>query len=207
MGTGSFLGVKQTGHGIYHSPLSSSEVKGKVYLYLYSPSGPSWFVLGWNLPIFFYLSKTAVSHLTTILDVFTRRQILELNNKIQNYVLKKTTIHTAQSNEDPSATWLVSDSSNQNVMHFPEYMSTPLIIFNIWENGHTESVYSWFQILPCAECYMLPSGWPTSICSLNANILEHTVPSSLADRYEVVLTSYLPIYEDGTDRAFLNIGI
>jgi len=46
MGTGSFLGVKQLGHGIDHPPLSSVEVKVKVELYLYSPSGPSWPVLG-----------------------------------------------------------------------------------------------------------------------------------------------------------------
>ena len=55
-------------------------------------------------------------------------------------VQKKTTICEAQSNEDPSATWLVSNSSNQDVLYFPEYKSTPLIIFNIWENGHTERV-------------------------------------------------------------------
>ena len=29
-------------------PLSSTEVKGRVGLYLYSPSGPSWPVLGWT---------------------------------------------------------------------------------------------------------------------------------------------------------------
>jgi hypothetical protein len=57
-------------------------------------------------------------------------------------MVKKNTIHKAQSNEDPSATWLVSDSSNQDVPHFPEHKSTPLIILNIWENGHTEPAYS-----------------------------------------------------------------
>jgi len=46
MGTGSFLGVKQPGHGVDHPPPSSVKVKERVELYLYSPSGPSWPVLG-----------------------------------------------------------------------------------------------------------------------------------------------------------------
>ena len=46
MGTGSFLGVKRSGRGVDHPPPSSSEVKERVELYLYSPSGPSWPVLG-----------------------------------------------------------------------------------------------------------------------------------------------------------------
>ena len=33
-----------------HSP-SRAEVEGRVELYLYSPSGPSWPVLGWTLPL------------------------------------------------------------------------------------------------------------------------------------------------------------
>jgi len=37
MGTGSFLGVKQLGHGADHPPPSSVEVKERVELYLYSP--------------------------------------------------------------------------------------------------------------------------------------------------------------------------
>jgi hypothetical protein len=34
MGTGSFLGVEQPGHGIDHPPPPSTEVKGRVELYL-----------------------------------------------------------------------------------------------------------------------------------------------------------------------------
>jgi len=40
MGTGSFPGVKQPGRGVDHPPPSSAEVKERVKLYLYSPSGP-----------------------------------------------------------------------------------------------------------------------------------------------------------------------
>ena len=47
MGTGSFVGVKRPGRDVDHSLPSSTEVKERVKLYLYSLSGPSWPVLGW----------------------------------------------------------------------------------------------------------------------------------------------------------------
>jgi len=40
--TGSFPGVKWLGCGVNHPPPSSSKVKERVELYLYSTSGPSW---------------------------------------------------------------------------------------------------------------------------------------------------------------------
>jgi hypothetical protein len=46
MGTGSFAGVKRPGRGVDHPPSSSAEVKERVELYLYTPCGPSWPVLG-----------------------------------------------------------------------------------------------------------------------------------------------------------------
>ena len=46
MGTGSFPGVKRPGRGIGHPTPASAEVKERVELYLYSPSWPSWPVLG-----------------------------------------------------------------------------------------------------------------------------------------------------------------
>jgi len=46
VGTGSFPGVKRPGRGVDHPPPSSAEVKERVELYLYSPSGPSWPVIG-----------------------------------------------------------------------------------------------------------------------------------------------------------------
>ena len=45
MGSGSFPGVKRPGRCIDHPPLASAEVKERVQLYLYSPSGSSWLVL------------------------------------------------------------------------------------------------------------------------------------------------------------------
>ena len=51
MGTGSFQEVKQAGRGVDHPPQSSAEVKKIVKMYFYSPSGPSWSVLGLTLPL------------------------------------------------------------------------------------------------------------------------------------------------------------
>jgi hypothetical protein len=48
----SCAGVKRPGRGVNHPPPSSAEVKERVELYLYSPSGPSWPVLG---ELYFYL--------------------------------------------------------------------------------------------------------------------------------------------------------
>jgi hypothetical protein len=40
-----------SGRGIDHPPPYSAKVKERVELYLYSPSGPSWPVLGRTLPL------------------------------------------------------------------------------------------------------------------------------------------------------------
>jgi hypothetical protein len=42
-------GVKRPGRGVNHPPTSSAEVIEREELYLYSPSGPSWPVIGWTL--------------------------------------------------------------------------------------------------------------------------------------------------------------
>ena len=47
----SFRVVKRPGRGVKHPPPSIAEVKERVELYLYSPSGPSWLVLGPALPL------------------------------------------------------------------------------------------------------------------------------------------------------------
>ena len=46
MGTGSFPGVKRTGRGADHALPSKCRGHERVGLYLYSPSGPSWPVVG-----------------------------------------------------------------------------------------------------------------------------------------------------------------
>ena len=44
MGTASFPKVKWSGCGVDHPPSSTVEVKGRVELYFYCHSGPSWAV-------------------------------------------------------------------------------------------------------------------------------------------------------------------
>ena len=46
MGTGSFPVVERPGRGADHPPPSRAKVDGRVELYICSPSGPSWPVLG-----------------------------------------------------------------------------------------------------------------------------------------------------------------
>ena len=53
----SFPGVKRPGRGVDHPPPSSARVKERVELYLYSPSGPSWPVLGKPLPLPFTVPR------------------------------------------------------------------------------------------------------------------------------------------------------
>ena len=53
IGTGSFSGVKRVGRGVDHPSPSSVEAKGRVNLYIYSPSGASWPVLGRTLSYLF----------------------------------------------------------------------------------------------------------------------------------------------------------
>jgi len=55
MGSRYYPGVKGQGQGpgVDHLLSCSAEVKERVELYLYSPSGPSWPVLGWTLLYFF----------------------------------------------------------------------------------------------------------------------------------------------------------
>jgi hypothetical protein len=59
----SFPGVKRSRRGGDHPPPSSAEVKERVELYLYSPSGPSWPVLGWVLPFLPYALNTVFRQL------------------------------------------------------------------------------------------------------------------------------------------------
>ena len=52
--------VKRSGHGIDHPHSSKAEVKERVELYIYSPFGPSWSVLGWTLPLVLLLLLVVV---------------------------------------------------------------------------------------------------------------------------------------------------
>ena len=58
MGSEYLPGVKRTGSGVDHPHPSSAVVKEIVELYLYSPFGPSWPVLGRTLPLLHRLGTT-----------------------------------------------------------------------------------------------------------------------------------------------------
>ena len=66
-------GAKQPGREVDHTPPPSAEVKERIELYLYSPSGPSWPVLGWSLPLhsqgFFLGGKAAGAWISMYFEV------------------------------------------------------------------------------------------------------------------------------------------
>jgi hypothetical protein len=66
MGIGSLPGVKRPERGVDHSPISSAEVKERVELYIYFPSGPTWPVLG-ELYLYFTFCPLTLAHLFHIL--------------------------------------------------------------------------------------------------------------------------------------------
>ena len=68
MGTGSFPGVKRPGRGADHPSPPKRRGHERVELYLYSPSGPSWPVIGRTVPLPFFtccVSAQRISLLTT----------------------------------------------------------------------------------------------------------------------------------------------
>jgi hypothetical protein len=61
MGTGCLSrGVKRPGRSTDHPPQFIAKVTEWVALYLYSPFGPTWPVLGWNLPFNFFCVSECV---------------------------------------------------------------------------------------------------------------------------------------------------
>ena len=55
--TGSFPGVKRPRRGADHPPPTKRRGHERVGLYLYSPSGPSWPVIGKNFTFTYMLEK------------------------------------------------------------------------------------------------------------------------------------------------------
>ena len=73
MGIGSFPRVKRPERGVDHSFPSSAEVKARVELYLYSPSGPSWPVIGWTLHLLYLTTvRPTVSGFPQLLHITVR---------------------------------------------------------------------------------------------------------------------------------------
>ena len=78
MGTGSFLGVKRPGHGADHPPPSKCQGHERVELYIYSPSGLSWPVIGRTLLYLFYVINCKWEGIIVlhIADLFQQRIIV-----------------------------------------------------------------------------------------------------------------------------------
>jgi hypothetical protein len=74
--------VKRPGRGVDHPPPSSAEVKERVELYLYSPSGPSWPVLGWTFTFTLRVVLIRITYSVRILNFsFTAFSVNSRDNK------------------------------------------------------------------------------------------------------------------------------
>ena len=69
MRTASSPGVNRPGRGVFHPPPSSAEFEERVELYIYSPSGPSWPVLGWPLHLPFIIKLLSTIRVENIENV------------------------------------------------------------------------------------------------------------------------------------------
>jgi hypothetical protein len=81
MDTGSFTGPKRPGRGVDHPPASSADVKERVELYLYSPSGPSWLCSRVNTFTFTLYPKLPDFRNSTAFWVVTSFQPLRLSER------------------------------------------------------------------------------------------------------------------------------
>jgi hypothetical protein len=70
-GTGSFPGVKRPGRRGDHPSTSSAEVKERVELYFYYPSGSSWPILGRTLPYLYLVPCVLMAARTSLPLVIT----------------------------------------------------------------------------------------------------------------------------------------
>ena len=76
----SLSGVKRPGRGLEHQPLCSAEVKERVDLRLYSPSGPSWCFVGGTLHFHLY-RKFQQPFVYKISLLETKRYLLYIRNQ------------------------------------------------------------------------------------------------------------------------------
>ena len=66
----SFPGVKWPGRGVDHPLPSTAEDKERVEIYFYSPSGPSWQVVGWNSQVEEHVGLQLVIYSTVKICLF-----------------------------------------------------------------------------------------------------------------------------------------
>jgi len=75
------MGVKRPGCGVDHPLPSRAEVKERVQLYHFSPSGPSWSVTGWTLPFTSWHVLIIQSHFT-LSEGWNLKNIGKISSKI-----------------------------------------------------------------------------------------------------------------------------
>ena len=86
MGTGSFLGSKAAGAWCWPPTRHlSAEVEGGVELYLYSPSGPSWPVIGRTLPLSLPLPLLYIATCFDSYGIIVRKFIQENLKDMKNW--------------------------------------------------------------------------------------------------------------------------
>jgi len=78
---------------------SSDEVKERVEVYLYYPSGPSWPVLGWTLPLTLPLDSRQIE--TVCLNSAKWRSLASLGTSPTVVVLPSSCLHLPRSNSRP----------------------------------------------------------------------------------------------------------
>ena len=129
MGTGSFPEVKRPGRGADHPPSSKCRGQERVRLYLYSPSGPSWPVMG--EPIYIYVYMQGRLQWQISLEIFTTRSIRQLIIRavLCNY-LTKISLQT-----------LIKHKSMSSYIFPPEYAL------------HPECILPNFQVLLKWPCF------------------------------------------------------
>ena len=69
-------GVKRPGRGLDYPPQTKAEVKERVELYIYSHSGPSWTVMGRNLPLLLRLEIKIYIYIYVYIYVYILTTVL-----------------------------------------------------------------------------------------------------------------------------------
>jgi hypothetical protein len=129
----SFPGVKRPGHGVDHPTPSSARVKERVELYLYSPSGPSWPVLGKTLPLpYTYENSYTNVH---ILQIFISKH----NLTVLKYAALLSLLHARLSLRRCNFN-IVDGTALISTRQHPEARpacSVPLRLSNLFKSWHT----------------------------------------------------------------------
>jgi len=137
--------VNRPGRGVYHPTPSNAEVKERVELYRYSPSGASWSVLKWTYCCYYYYyyyyhhyhhhNQTIINHWKDFSWLKWRLLIYFSSNRTQTR-LQLFVI----------AVWQGSSRHKCSTFHRPSVVLTRSIFFPARLSEHK---YLWLKILLC----------------------------------------------------------